>query len=57
MKIKVLGIKKMVSEMNSSIDWLIRRLEAAVGRINKLEDELMTLVEITQTKRKGERKS
>lgn len=57
MKIKVLGIKKMVSEMNNSIDWLIRRLEAAVGRINKLEDELMTLVEITQTKRKGERKS
>lgn len=56
-KLKSWELKKMVSEMNNSIDWLIRRLEAAVGRINILEDELMTLVEITQTKHKGERKS
>lgn len=36
-KIKILGIKKFVSEMNSSIDWLVRRLEAGERRVNKLE--------------------
>lgn len=43
--------------MSNSTDWLISRLESAVGRINKLEDELMTLVKITGTKCKGQRKS
>lgn len=42
--------------MGNSIDWLISRIETVEGRINKLENKLINLVEIIQTKHKGERR-
>ena len=56
-QIKILEIKKkMISEMGNSIDWLISRIETVEGRINKLENKLIKLIEIIQTKHKGEKR-
>ena len=37
LRFKSWELNTMVSEMNNSIDWLVTRLEAAGGRINKLD--------------------
>ena len=42
--------------MGNSIDWLISRIETVEGRINKLENKLIKLIEIIQTKHKGEKR-
>lgn len=42
--------------MGNSIDWLISRIETVEGRINNLENKLIKLVEIIQTKHKGEKR-
>lgn len=54
-KIKILKIKKIISDTDNSFDWLISRIERADRRFNKLEDGLIKLVEVTQTKHKVEK--
>lgn len=43
--------------MGNSIDKLISRIKTAGGRSNKLENELIKLVEITKTKLKRGKKT
>lgn len=50
-------IKKFISELDNSTDWLISITETVERGINEFEDGLIKSVEIPQTKHEGEKKS